>query len=136
MNLMAAARALDVRRRVSAEERRLCVEPAAAGRLVALNRWDDRVFAQIVACIPGPGRHFLINPCGAVFEEIPVKIDLEGRSVMENSWGDNPAGFVTLSVIQVGAGEFRHTATRRLGGHRVWPGLPRKPARIDPGYAE
>jgi len=103
MSLMAEARALDVRSRVSAEEWRLRVDLAAAYRLIALNRWDDLVFTHISARIPGPEHHFLINPFGALFEEITasslVKIDLAGNAVMETPFAVNPAGFVIHSAI-------------------------------------
>ncbi len=103
MNLMAEAKALDVRSRVSAEEWRLRVDLAAAYRLLALYRWDDLVFTHISARIPGPEHHFLINPYGAMFEEITasslVKIDLDGNAVMDTPFAVNPAGFVIHSAI-------------------------------------
>jgi ribulose-5-phosphate 4-epimerase/fuculose-1-phosphate aldolase len=103
MDLMAEAKALDVRRRVSAEEWRLRVDLAAAYRLIALHRWDDLVFTHISARIPGPEHHFLINPYGALFEEITasslVKIDLQGKAVMDTPFAVNPAGFVIHSAI-------------------------------------
>ncbi|MBX9629267.1 MAG: class II aldolase/adducin family protein [Burkholderiales bacterium] len=100
---MAEAKALDVRRRVSAEEWRLRVDLAAAYRLIALYRWDDLVFTHISARVPGPEHHFLINPYGALFEEITasslVKIDLQGKAVMDTPFAVNPAGFVIHSAI-------------------------------------
>lgn len=103
MDLMAEAKALDVRRRVSAEEWRLRVDLAAAYRLIALYRWDDLVFTHISARVPGPEHHFLINPYGALFEEITasslVKIDLQGKAVMDTPFAVNPAGFVIHSAI-------------------------------------
>lgn len=103
MDLMAEAKALDVRRRVSAEEWRLRVDLAAAYRLIALYRWDDLVFTHISARVPGPEHHFLINPYGALFEEITasslVKIDLHGKAVMDTPFAVNPAGFVIHSAI-------------------------------------
>lgn len=103
MDLMAEAKALDIRRRVSAEEWRLRVDLAAAYRLIALHRWDDLVFTHVSARIPGPEHHFLINPYGALFEEITasslVKIDLQGKAVMDTPFAVNPAGFVIHSAI-------------------------------------
>lgn len=103
MDLMAEAKALDVQRRVSAEEWRLRVDLAAAYRLIALYRWDDLVFTHISARVPGPEHHFLINPYGALFEEITasslVKIDLQGKAVMDTPFAVNPAGFVIHSAI-------------------------------------
>src|SRR3954464_1927255 len=79
------------------------VELAATYRLVALYGWDDLVFTHISARVPGPEHHFLINPYGMMFEEITasslVKIDLEGKIVMETQYPVNPAGFTIHSAI-------------------------------------
>ena len=65
--------------------------------------WDDLVFTHISARVPGPDHHFLINPYGMFFEEITasslVKIDLEGRKVMESPFEINPAGFTIHSAV-------------------------------------
>jgi ribulose-5-phosphate 4-epimerase/fuculose-1-phosphate aldolase len=93
----------DVRGQVSAEEWELRVNLAAAYRLVALYGWDDLVFTHISARVPGPEDHFLINPYGFMFEEITasslVKIDLQGRKVMDSPHPVNPAGFTIHSAI-------------------------------------
>ena len=60
----------NVRQGVSAVEWNLRVDLAAAYRLVALFGWDDLIFTHISARVPGPERHFLINPYGMMFEEI------------------------------------------------------------------
>ncbi|MDM4770749.1 class II aldolase/adducin family protein [Solimonas sp. SE-A11] len=95
--------AQDVREQVSAEEWELRVNLAAAYRLVALYGWDDLVFTHISARVPGPEEHFLINPYGFMFEEITasslVKIDLQGRKVMDSPHPVNPAGFTIHSAI-------------------------------------
>ncbi len=92
-----------VREQVSAEEWELRVNLAAAYRLVALYGWDDLVFTHISARVPGPEEHFLINPYGFMFEEITasslVKIDLQGRKVMDSPHPVNPAGFTIHSAI-------------------------------------
>jgi len=89
--------------RVSKEERELRINVAAAYRLVALYGWDDLVFTHISARVPGPERHFLINPYGMMFGEITasslVKIDLEGRKVADSPYEINPAGFTIHSCI-------------------------------------
>ena len=55
------------------------------------------------ARVPGPDHHFLINPYGMLFEEITpsslVKIDLEGRKVMDSPFDINPAGFTIHSAV-------------------------------------
>jgi ribulose-5-phosphate 4-epimerase/fuculose-1-phosphate aldolase len=87
----------------SPEEWALRVDLAAAYRLVALFDWDDLVFTHITAKLPGPERHFLINPYGMMFEEITasslVKIDPQGQKIDENPWPINPAGFAIHSAI-------------------------------------
>jgi ribulose-5-phosphate 4-epimerase/fuculose-1-phosphate aldolase len=92
-----------VRSRVSPEEWSARVDLAACYRLIAQHRWDDLIFTHISAKVPGPERHFLINPYGQLFDEITasslVKIDLEGTVVMESPYPVNPAGFVIHSAI-------------------------------------
>jgi ribulose-5-phosphate 4-epimerase/fuculose-1-phosphate aldolase len=92
-----------VKAQVSPQEWELRVNLAAAYRLVALFGWDDLVFTHISARVPGSERHFLINPYGMMFEEITasslVKIDLEGRKVMDSPYEINPAGFTIHSCI-------------------------------------
>lgn len=93
----------NVRELVSAEEWQVRVDLAAAYRLVAEYGWDDLVFTHISARVPGPEHHFLINPYGMMFEEITassfVKVDLEGRIVMESDYHINPAGFTIHSAV-------------------------------------
>ena len=99
---MADGTSQSLKSRVSAEEWQARVDLAALYRLVALHGWDDMIFTHISARVPGPDRHFLINPFGYMFEEITasslVKIDAEGGKVM----GDGPvnyAGFVIHGAI-------------------------------------
>jgi len=93
----------NVRELVSPEEWQVRVDLAAAYRLVAEYGWDDLVFTHISARVPGPEHHFLINPYGMMFEEITasslVKVDLEGRIVMESDYQINPAGFTIHSAV-------------------------------------
>ncbi|HXS52054.1 MAG TPA: class II aldolase/adducin family protein [Usitatibacter sp.] len=88
---------------VPAEEWAVRVDLAAAYRAVALYGWDDLVFTHISARVPGPGHHFLINPYGMMFDEITasslVKVDLEGRKVMESPFDINPAGFTIHGAV-------------------------------------
>ncbi|WP_334078656.1 class II aldolase/adducin family protein [Microbulbifer sp. M83] len=89
--------------RVSEEEWQLRVDLAAAYRLVAHYGWDELVFTHLSARVPGPEHHFLINPFGAMFEEITasslVKIDLDGEKVDDGPFPVNPAGFTIHSAI-------------------------------------
>jgi ribulose-5-phosphate 4-epimerase/fuculose-1-phosphate aldolase len=89
--------------KVSAEEWQARVDLAALYRLVALYGWDDLIYTHISARIPGPEHHFLINPYGMLFEEITasslVKVDLEGRKLLDSPFGINPAGYTIHSCI-------------------------------------
>jgi len=93
----------DVRDKVSPEEWQVRVDLAAAYRLVANYGWDDLVFTHISARVPGPEHHFLINPYGMMFEEITasslVKVDLDGKIVMDSEYSINPAGFTIHSAV-------------------------------------
>ena len=95
-----------IRDLVSAEEWQQRVDLAAAYRLVALYGWDDLIFTHLSARVPGPDHHFLINPYQLMFEEITasslVKIDLEGRPVLDTLYMVNAAGFVIHSAIHQG----------------------------------
>lgn len=91
-----------LREQYSVEEWQIRVDLAAAYRLVALFGWDDLVFTHITAKVPGT-EHFLINPYGAMFEEITasnlVKIDIHGNKIDECTAEINPAGFTIHSCI-------------------------------------
>ena len=93
----------NVRELVSSEEWQVRVDLAAAYRLVADYGWDDLVFTHISARVPGPEHHFLINPYGMMFEEITasslVKVDLDGKIVMDSEYSINPAGFTIHSAV-------------------------------------
>jgi len=92
-----------VRDLVSPEEWQVRVDLAAGYRLVADYGWDDLVFTHISARVPGPEHHFLINPYGMMFDEITasslVKVDLEGKIVMDSDYKINPAGFTIHSAV-------------------------------------
>ncbi len=92
-----------LRATVSDTEWALRVDLAACYRLVARFGWDDLVFTHISARVPGPEHHFLINPYGMLFDEITasslVKIDLQGRKVVDSPYEINPAGFTIHSAI-------------------------------------
>lgn len=93
----------DVKSRVSEAEWQIRVDLAACYRLVAHHGWDDLIFTHISARLPGDQHHFLINPYGMTFDEVTasslVKIDLEGRKVMDSPYEINPAGFTIHSAI-------------------------------------
>ncbi len=97
------ARTAPVREVVSSEEWQARVDLAAAYRLTALYAWDELIFTHISARVPGPEHHFLINPYGMMFDEITasslVKIDLDGKKVMDSAYEINPAGFTIHSAV-------------------------------------
>jgi ribulose-5-phosphate 4-epimerase/fuculose-1-phosphate aldolase len=91
---------------ISNEERALRVQLAAAYRIFALLGWTELIYNHITLRVPGPERHFLINPFGLHYSEVTasnlVKIDLEGRPVLPTRWPVNPAGFTIHAAIHAG----------------------------------
>jgi ribulose-5-phosphate 4-epimerase/fuculose-1-phosphate aldolase len=108
-----------VKEQVTAEEWELRVNLAACYRAIAMYGWDDLVFTHVTARVPGPDHHFLINAYGLFFEEMTasslVKVDLEGRKVLDSPHEINPAGFVIHSAIHAARHDVAcivHTHTR------------------------
>ena len=89
-------------------ETELRVQLAACYRVFHLLGWTELIYNHITVRIPGPERHFLINPFGLHYSEVKasnlVKIDLEGRVIGDSTWPVNPAGFVLHSAIHQGIG--------------------------------
>ena len=87
-------------------EAELRVQLAACYRVFHLLGWTELIYNHITVRIPGPERHFLINPFGLHYSEVKasnlVKIDLEGRVIGDSAWPVNPAGFVLHSAIHQG----------------------------------
>jgi len=79
------------------------VDLAACYRLVARNGWDDLIYTHISAAVPGPQKHFLINPYGLMFGEITasslVKVDIDGNIVSDTAYQINPAGYTIHSAV-------------------------------------
>jgi ribulose-5-phosphate 4-epimerase/fuculose-1-phosphate aldolase len=94
------------RNEISPEERALRVQLAAAYRIFALLGWTELIYNHITLRVPGPERHFLINPFGLHYSEVTasnlVKIDLEGKPVVPTRWPVNPAGFTVHAAIHAG----------------------------------
>ncbi len=110
---------LNVKASVSDEEWQTRVDLAACYRLIAMHGWDDLVFTHISARVPGPDEHFLINAYGLMFEEMTasslVKVDLNGRKVLDSPYPVNPAGFTIHSAVheaRTDVGCVLHTHTR------------------------
>ena len=84
-------------------ERDLRVELAAAYRMFDFFGWTELIYGHLTVRLPGPERHFLINPFGLMFHEVTasnlVKIDIDGNIVDASEHPVNPAGFVIHSAI-------------------------------------
>ncbi|MDT7934642.1 MAG: class II aldolase/adducin family protein [Sphingomonadaceae bacterium] len=94
-----------VRAQVSAAEWALRQDLACAYRLVASLGWDDLNFTHISARVPGEAA-FLLNPYDLGFEEITasslIKLDFNGRVLIDNGMGMNQAGFTIHSALLSG----------------------------------
>src|SRR5438477_2856631 len=92
-----------IREQVTETEWKARVDLAAAYRLVALYGWDDLIFTHISARVPGADHHFLLNPYGMMFDEVTasslVKVDLDGKKVLDSPYFINPAGFTIHSAV-------------------------------------
>ena len=103
MSASALQAVTSVRDKVSKEEWQIRTDLAATYRLVAHHGWADMIFTHITARVPGPEHHFIINPYGLLFDEITasslVKIDADGKKIMESPYPVNPAGFTIHSAI-------------------------------------
>jgi ribulose-5-phosphate 4-epimerase/fuculose-1-phosphate aldolase len=92
---------------MSAEERTIRRDLAAAYRLFAHFGMDDLLANHLTAKVPHPGGDaFLINPLGLMFEEVTasslIKINLAGEILQEALWNINRAGFVIHSAVHAG----------------------------------
>ena len=87
-------------------EREARIQLAAAYRIFDYLGWTELIYNHITLRLPGPERHFLINPFGLRYAEVKasnlVKIDLEGKVVGESHWPVNPAGFTIHGAIHAG----------------------------------
>jgi ribulose-5-phosphate 4-epimerase/fuculose-1-phosphate aldolase len=88
---------------IPAAEWGLRVQLAACYRIFDLLGWTEYIFNHITLRVPGPERHFLINPFGLWYSEVKasnlVKIDLDGNTIGRSEWPVNKAGFVIHSAI-------------------------------------
>src|ERR1044072_1125250 len=88
---------------MSREEWDARVQLAACYRIFDMLGWTEMIFNHITLRVPGPQRHFLINPYGLWYREVTpsnlVKIDLDGNLVGPSEWPVNRAGFVIHSAI-------------------------------------
>src|SRR5215471_7841328 len=90
-------------RETSQVERDARIELAACYRIFDMLGWSEMIFNHITLRLPGPERHFLINPYGLWYREVTasnlVKIDIDGNVIGESEWPVNRAGFVIHSAL-------------------------------------
>jgi ribulose-5-phosphate 4-epimerase/fuculose-1-phosphate aldolase len=76
---------------------------AACYRVFAHLGWTEMIYNHITLRVPGPERHFLINPFGLHYTEVTasnlVKIDLDGNILSNSRWPINPAGLAPHATI-------------------------------------
>jgi ribulose-5-phosphate 4-epimerase/fuculose-1-phosphate aldolase len=91
---------------MSPAEQAARVQLAAAYRIFDYLGWTELIYNHITLRLPGPERHFLINPFGLRYAEVKastlVKIDLAGKVAGESQWPVNPAGFTIHGAIHAG----------------------------------
>ena len=88
-------------------EAELRVQLAAAYRLVEQFGWNESIYGHLTVRVPGPERHFLINPYGLRYGEVTasnlVKITLDGEIVGRAEWPVNAAGYAIHGAIHKAA---------------------------------
>ena len=89
--------------RMAEEEWRLRIELAACYRIFDFMGWTELIYNHITMRVPGPQRHYLINPFGLNYSEVTasnlIKVGLDGVPVDPTPHPVNKAGFVIHSAI-------------------------------------
>ena len=85
------------------QEWQVRLELAAMYRAFDWLGWTESIYNHITARVPGPGRHYLINPYGLNYNEVTatnlVKVNLAGEVMDGSKYPVNAAGFVIHSAI-------------------------------------
>lgn len=93
-------------------EQELRVQLAAAYRIVDHFGWTELIYGHLTARVPGPDRHFLINPYGLNYDEVTasnlVKIDVDGNIIGNSNYPVNIAGFMIHSAVHMAEGGDNH----------------------------
>ena len=88
---------------ISREEWVARVQLAACYRIFAHLGWTELIYNHITLRVPGPDRHFLINPFGLHYSEVCasnlIKIDLDGNKLSASNFSVNPAGLAPHSTV-------------------------------------
>lgn len=94
---------------MAAEEWSVRLELAACYRAFDWLGWTELIYNHITARVPGPERHYLINPYGLWYNEVTasnlVKINIAGETVDGSKYPVNRAGFVIHSAIHEARGD-------------------------------
>jgi ribulose-5-phosphate 4-epimerase/fuculose-1-phosphate aldolase len=87
----------------SPDEWQARVRLAATYRVFHMLGWTEMIFNHITLRLPGPDKHFLINPFGLAYDEVTasnlVRIDADGNIHGPSEFPINPAGFIVHSAI-------------------------------------
>jgi ribulose-5-phosphate 4-epimerase/fuculose-1-phosphate aldolase len=96
---------------VTPEEWSVRLELAACYRAFDWLGWSELIYNHITARVPGPERHYLINPYGLWYSEVTasnlVKVNLAGEAVDGSKYPVNRAGFVIHSAIHAAREDVR-----------------------------
>src|SRR6266446_1821971 len=88
---------------MAAEEWAVRLQLAALYRAFDWMGWTELIYNHITARVPGPERHYLINPYGLWYNEVTasnlVKVNLAGDVIDRSTFPINRAGFVIHSAI-------------------------------------
>lgn len=81
----------------------LRVQLAHCYRLVDYLGWTEMIFNHISVRVPGPEKHYLVNPMGLNYNEVTpanlLKVGQDGKLVDASEYKANPAGFALHSAI-------------------------------------
>lgn len=79
------------------------IDLAACYQLFDHLGWTEGIFNHISARVPGPERHYLVNPFGLHYAEVTasnlIKVDVTGKNVDNSPYQGNPAGFAIHGAI-------------------------------------
>src|SRR3954470_2448821 len=88
---------------MASEEWRLRLELAACYRIFDHMGWTELIYNHITMRLPGPDRHYLINPFGLNYNEVTasnlIKVGLDGAPIDPTPHHVNKAGFIIHGAI-------------------------------------
>jgi ribulose-5-phosphate 4-epimerase/fuculose-1-phosphate aldolase len=89
--------------RVNADEWTLRCQLADCFNLFYFLGWTEAIFNHITLRVPGPDRHYLLNPFGLLYEEVTpdnlLKVDGDGNLVSPSPHPVNLAGYIIHGAI-------------------------------------